>query len=172
MIEAYGQQNLTRSFGLLAGYQSETYNDLKYSGWRFGSNWLVGRILGKNWRSDFLLSLGLGGLQGPSHSHSTAWAKFEAEWETRNVLIGARVGDQRGTRMSPIHEIQGRVGYSPLVPEMNSIQPWFVFSSLSRSGTGNTKFFAILRLLNENWWLELGTALNSTDKILRFAVAL
>ena len=172
MIDVSGQQNLSPRFGLLAGYIREDYQSDFYSGWKFASNFLLFRILSENWQSSSVLSLGLSGVKGPVHDHSAVWGRLSTDWESRKVLVGLSGDAQRGNRMPSIDELQFRLGYSPIAPEMNTVQPWFLLSRLSRSGTGGAKVFTILRLVSGNWWLELGSSLSSQDRILSFSIAL
>ena len=185
LILLSGQQNLAPRFGLVAGYQRESFlqgsveplgersAENTYSGWMFGTNALVAKILGENWRASSVASFGLGGMKGPVHDHSTAWAKLGADIETRHVLFDAFVEAQRGTAGMPaINALEVRTGYSPTEPDLNSVQPWFLIAWRSRTGTGDSRVFAMLRLLSGKWWLELGASLTNSDKLLSFSVAL
>lgn len=167
-----GQQNLTPRVGLSAAYDRIDYNQTIYSGWRFGSNWLLAKFLATDWRANAILSFGLSGMQGPQHGHSGIWMRSDLDWENRHVLFAVSGEDARGSRMPRIATAEARAGYSPFPAKMDSIQPWIVASVVTRSGTGEPKYFSILRLLHENWFLELGVALNSQDKLLNLAVAL
>jgi hypothetical protein len=172
LIEIIGQQNLSRRFGLLAGYQREVFLNSTYSGWKFGSNWLLARILSDSWISNAILSFGLSGMESASHGQMAVWAGGDLDWETRHFMVALAGTMMKGTQMPQLNTGQIRLAYSPLVAEMNSIQPWFLLSALSRSGAGGLLYFAVLRLVNTNWWLEIGNSLSTQDKLLNFSIAL
>lgn len=171
-LDLEGQQNFHPRFGLLAGYSRETYLSSNYSGWKLGGNFLLGRILSENWQASSVFTVGLAGMQADDHGHSAVWGRLNLDWENRRVLFGLLGETQRGLRMPGIDELQIRSGYSPLVSELNNIQPWFVISWYTRSGTGPAKVLAILRLLGGRWWVELGSSLSSTDRVLNFSISL
>lgn len=172
LTEVTAQQNLSPRFGLEAGYTRQAYDADAYAGWSLGANFLLARYLGEASRANLMATVGLAGMRGPIHDHTAIWGQAEADWETRRVLVAVLAEAQRGNRMPSITELQIRAGYSPLEPDMKSLQPWFLLSSFSRTGSGEAQFFAILRLLSAGWWLELGTSLSTSSRYLGFSVAL
>lgn len=172
ITEAFAQQNLHPRFGVLAGFERLTYLERRYSGWKFGGNWLFARYLGERSRANAVLGMGLSGMQGEGHGHSGVYERIDLDWENRRWLVTASGLSQAGNQMSWIGELQARVGYSPVAAEMNTLQPWFLLGLFSRSGTGVPRYLALLRLMQDSWWTELGTALNESNLFLSFSVAL
>lgn len=125
----------------------------------FKVNHLLKRFNAKDSQANIYLHSGLGHAQNAQFDNRLGWmGGIEADWETRTLFTSLKYLHY-GTSQTDHPVVVGRVGFSPLKADFNSLQSWAMLQVWSDPVTSReVKITPLLRFFYQNVLWEMGAS--------------